>query len=205
MTSITIIGAGNMGGAIAAIAVAGGNTVQLLARDVDKVTTVNPLVTAGVIGDPLVGEIVVLALPYGAIAEVLDRYAGQLDGKTLVDLTNPVDFSTFDSLVVPAGSSAAEQIAALVPKARVLKAFNTNFASTLSSGVVGAERTSVLIAGDDADAKAALSALLTAGGVKSIDAGPLRRARELEALGFLQLTLAAAEKTSWTSGFALAQ
>ncbi|CAN5201599.1 NADPH-dependent F420 reductase [soil metagenome] len=205
MANITIIGAGNMGAAIAGIALAGGNSVQVLARDAEKVAAAAPQVTAGVVGDALTGDIVVLAVPYGVVAEVLAQYAGRLDGKVLVDLTNPVDFSTFDSLVVPVGSSAAAQIAALVPTAHVLKAFNTNFAATLATGSVGAEKTTVLIAGDDSDAKAALAAVLTGGGIRSVDAGSLSRAHELEALGFLQLTLAAAEKTSWTSGFALAQ
>jgi len=205
MANVTIIGAGNMGGAIAAVAIAGGSSVQLLARDTTKVTEANGAATAGVVGDPITGDIVILALPYGALDEVLATYAGQLDGKVVVDLTNPVDFATFDSLVVPADSSAAAEIAAKVPAAHVLKAFNTNFAATLHTGAVGAEKTAVLIAGDDANAKAALAAVLEAGNVKAIDAGSLKRARELEALGFLQLTLAAAEKTSWTSGFALAE
>jgi len=204
MTSVTIIGAGNMGGAIAAVLIAGGTPVQLLARDASAAAEANTSASAGIVGDSITGDIVILALPYGAVAEVLAAYAGQLDGKTVVDLTNPVDFSTFDSLVVPADSSAAAEIQAAAPGARVLKAFNTNFAATLSSGAVGGEKTAVLIAGDDAAAKAGLAALLEAGGVKAIDAGSLKRARELEALGFLQLTLAAAEKTSWTSGFALA-
>jgi len=205
MADLTIIGAGNMGGAIAAVALAGGNTVQLIARDSAKVAAANAAATAGVVGDPITGDIIVLALPYGALDEVLATYSEQLDGKIVVDLTNPVDFSTFDSLVVAADSSAAAEIAAKLPGARVLKAFNTNFAATLHTGVVGAEKTAVLIAGDDADAKSALAAVLEAGGVKAVDAGSLKRARELESLGFLQLTLAAAEKTSWTSGFALAE
>jgi len=205
MAQITIIGAGNMGGAISGIATAGGNTVQLLARDAAKVAEVNPAATAGVVGDPITGDIVILALPYGAVADVLAAYSGQLDGKILVDLTNPVDFATFDALVVPAGGSAAAEIAKLVPGARVLKAFNTNFAATLAQGSVGGLPTAVLIAGDDADAKAALAGVLASGGVKAVDAGSLKRAHELEALGFLQLTLAAAEKTSWSTGFALAE
>jgi predicted dinucleotide-binding enzyme len=83
----------------------------------------------------------------------------------------------------------------------VLKAFNTTFASTLVSGTVGGLDTAVLIAGDDADAKALLAGVISAGGAKAIDAGSLRRARELEAMGFLQITLAAAEKISWIGGF----
>ena len=136
---------------------------------------------------------------------MLGQYEGQLAGKVVVDLTNPVDFATFDSLVVPAESSAAAEIADTLPGSSVLKAFNTTFAATLVSGTVGAERTTVLIAGDDADAKASLAAVIEAGGLRAVDAGSLGRARELEAFGFLQLTLAAGDKTSWTSGFALAK
>ncbi|MFJ3732429.1 NADP oxidoreductase [[Kitasatospora] papulosa] len=113
------------------------------------------------------------------------------------------DFETFDSLVVPADSSAAAELAAALPRSRVLKAFNTTFAATLHSGVVGEAElpTTVLITGDDADAKSLLADVVTAGGLRAVDAGSLKRARELEALGFLQLTLAAGERNPWTGGF----
>ena len=202
MTNVTIIGAGNMGSALTGIALAGGNSVQVLTREAEK-AEVDPQVAAGTIGDPITGDVVILALPYPAVAEVLETYAGQLDGKVLVDLTNPLDFTTFDGLVVPADSSAAAELASQVPGARVLKALNTNFAATLASGSVGDHKTTVLIAGDDSDAKATLAAVLEGGGLSTVDAGSLKRARELEALGFLQLTLAAGEKIAWTSGFAL--
>ena len=104
---------------------------------------------------------------------------------------------------MPADSSAAAEIAAALPESRVLKAFNTNFAGTLAAGTIGAATTTVLIAGDDADAKSTLAGIVTAGGLAAIDAGSLNRARELEALGFLQITLAANEKISWTGGFAV--
>jgi hypothetical protein len=136
---------------------------------------------------------------------VLSEYAGALDGKVVIDITNPVEFATFDSLVVPVGGSAAALIAEALPGSSVLKAFNTTFAATLASGTVGAESTTVLIAGDDADAKAALAGVIEAGGLRAVDAGSLKRAHGLESLGFLQLTLAAGNKTSWTSGFALAK
>ena len=83
----------------------------------------------------------------------------------------------------------------------MLKAFNTTFAGTLAAGTVGPLTTTVLIAGDDADAKSTLAGIVTSGGLNAIDAGSLKRARELEAIGFLQLTLAANEKVSWTGGF----
>ena len=128
----------------------------------------------------------------------------RLAGKVVVDITNPVDFATFDRLVVPADGSATAEIAASLPSSRVVKAFNTTFAATLASGSVGGQQpTTVLIAGDDADAKSLLAGIVTAGGLRAVDAGSLSRARELEALGFLQITLAAGEKIGWTGGFAV--
>jgi NADPH-dependent F420 reductase len=189
MTSVSILGTGNMGSAIASIVQRGGNTAQLLgSSDTDK---------------PVTGDIVVLAVPYPAVSEVLAQRSEQLAGRTVVDITNPLNFETFDSLTVPADSSAAAEIAAAVPNSRVLKAFNTNFAATLAAGTIGGQPTTVLIAGDDDGAKSQLAEVVTAGGPRAIDAGSLRRARELEAVGFLQITLAAGEKISWTGGFAV--
>jgi 8-hydroxy-5-deazaflavin:NADPH oxidoreductase len=209
MTSISIIGAGNMGTAIAGIAVKGGSPVQVLARDAEKAAAAakaaGASATYGVVGDSLSGDIVVLAVPHPAMTDALAQYSGQLDGKTVVDISNPLDFSTFDSLTVPADSSAAQEVAGRVPGASVLKAFNTTLAATLTSGQVGEQPTTVLIAGDDGDAKAALADVLEAGGIAAVDAGALKRARELEAIGFLQLTLAASEKIGWTGGFAVAK
>jgi 8-hydroxy-5-deazaflavin:NADPH oxidoreductase len=190
MTTFTIIGTGNMGKAIGGILADGGSTVSFI--------THSEVGTAAVTGD-----IVVLALPYPAIAGVLDAYSGQLDGKVVVDISNPLNFETFDSLVVPAGSSAAAEIATTLPNSKVLKAFNTNFAGTLASKSVGTAKTTVLIAGDDAEAKQALAAAVEAGGLIVVDAGSLTRAHELEAIGFLQLSLAIGEKVGWTGGFAL--
>jgi 8-hydroxy-5-deazaflavin:NADPH oxidoreductase len=209
MTSISIIGAGNMGTAIAGIAVKGGSPVQVLARDAEKAAAAakaaGASATYGVVGDSLSGDIVVLAVPHPAMTDALAQYSGQLDGKTVVDISNPLDFTTFDSLTVPADSSAAQEVAGRVPGASVLKAFNTTLAATLTSGQVGEQPTTVLIAGDDGDAKAALADVLEAGGIAAVDAGALKRARELEAIGFLQLTLAASEKIGWTGGFAVAK
>jgi predicted dinucleotide-binding enzyme len=134
---------------------------------------------------------------------VVAQRGEQLAGKVVVDITNPVNTETFDSLVVPADGSATAEIAAALPQSRVVKAFNTNFAATLAAGTVGDQPTTVLIAGDDADAKSLLADVVTAGGLRAVDAGSLRRARELEALGFLQIGLAAGEKIGWTGGFAV--
>src|SRR5207247_9152117 len=88
-------------------------------------------------GKPVTGEIVVLAVPYPAVADVLATRGDQLAGKVVVDITNPLNFQTFDSLTVPADSSAAAQIAASLPQSRVVKALNTTLAATVASGAVG--------------------------------------------------------------------
>jgi NADPH-dependent F420 reductase len=190
MTNLSILGTGNMGQVIAAVAAKGGHSVQQLGE--------NDLAT------PVTGDVVVLAVPYPSVGDVIEQRGEQLAGKIVVDITNPLNFETFDSLVVPADGSAAAEIAAALPSSRVLKAFNTTFAGTLAAGTVGPLTTTVLIAGDDADAKSTLADIVTSGGLNAIDAGALKRARELEAVGFLQLTLAANEKVSWTGGFGVA-
>jgi len=187
MTNVTIFGSGNMGTAIDEVLSAGGAEVEHIGS-ADSTATI-------------AGDIVILAVPYPALADIVATYGPQLAGKTVVDISNPLNFETFDSLTVPADSSAAAELAAALPSSRVLKAFNTNFAATLGAKAVGPIATTVLIAGDDADAKTALAAAISAGGVDAIDAGSLSRARELEAVGFLQLTLAVGEKIGWTGGF----
>ena len=102
---------------------------------------------------------------------------------------------------VPNQAELAEKLAG----AKVLKAFNTNFAATLASGTTGGVTTAVLVAGDDADAKSALSSVVTGGGLRVIDAGPLKRAHELEAIGAVQIGLAVTGQTPWTGGFAIVE
>ena len=182
MSSISIIGTGNMGTGIAGIFTDGGAQVESIAHSDEPASF---------------GDIVVLAVPYTALPELAEKHREQLAGKIVVDITNPVDFATFTPVAFDAGSGAAD-LAAKLPESRVLKAFNTNFAPTLATKTVGGRTTTVLVAGDDADAKSTLSAALTAGGVDVVDAGPLARARELEAVGFLQMGLAVTEQISWT-------
>ncbi|PJI95266.1 NADPH-dependent F420 reductase [Luteimicrobium subarcticum] len=192
MTTFTIIGTGNMAHAIGGVLADGGNDVAYVSH-------------AEVGTAPLTGDVVVLAVPYPSVAGILEAYGDQLAGKVVVDITNPLDFATFDALVVPAGSSAAAEIQAALPQSRVLKAFNTTFAATLASKKTGDLPTTVLVAGDDDAAKSALVAAVEAGGVHGLDAGSLARAHELEAIGFLQLTLAVGEKLPWTGGLAVAR
>jgi 8-hydroxy-5-deazaflavin:NADPH oxidoreductase len=189
---ITIIGTGNMARGIATRLLAGGHGVTLLGTSRDKARThagkLPGDVRAAEMGDHLEGDVVVLAIPYTAVDEVLGAYAGQLDGKVIVDITNPVDFSTF-TLLHPGAGSAAQAIARQAPGARVVKAFNTTFAGTLLEGRVDDQPLDVLIASDDEDAKRTVGTLVSDGGLRAIDAGPLARAAELESLGYLHMAL----------------
>ena len=190
--NVTIIGTGNMSRALTTSALAGGHTVALLGRDPAKARALADELpgnaSAGTIGDALSGELVVLAVPYEAVGELLDRYNGQLAGKVLVDIINPVDVSTPSLLNIEAGSVAAE-IARKVPSARVVKAFNVVFAQTIGEDRVGGQPLDVFIAGDDEDAKSAVRRLIEDGGMRAVDAGPLARARELESLAFLHFVV----------------
>jgi len=189
---ITIIGTGNMSRGIATRALAAGHTVTLLGTTADKAQALagelSGNVRAGAVGDELQGDIVVLAVWYQALDDVLGRYGDQLDGRVVVDITNPVDLQTFQPLTVEAGS-AAQEIAQRAPGARVVKAFNTTFAGTLVEGQVAGQPLDVLIASDDQDAKGVVRQLAEDGGLRAIDAGPLAHARQLEGLGYLHMAI----------------
>ncbi len=145
--------------------------------------------TATSVSSPIAGDVIVLAVPYAELAPLIQEYGDQLAGKIVVDITNPVDFTTMSPAAAP-GTSGAEEIAKVVPAgAKVVKAFSTTFAGTLVAGQVAGQPLDVFIAGDDADAKSTLSQVIEAGGLWAIDAGSLQRARQQEALGLLRMAL----------------
>jgi NADPH-dependent F420 reductase len=196
--NVTIIGAGKMARGIAARALAGASNVTLLGHQPGEAEAVaeelrtgranGDSVKAGAFGDPLDADVVVLAVPYVAAAGIVEEYGDQLDGKVVVDITNPVDFESFDRLVTPPESSGAEEIQrAASDGARIVKAFNTTLGGTLTEGRVGGQPLDVLIAGDDEAAKATVAELVEGGGMRPVDTGPLRRARQLEHAGFLHM------------------
>jgi NADPH-dependent F420 reductase len=194
----SIVGAGLMGRGIGTRLVAGGNDVELIDTDREQAETLaQELASRGGgsatvldAGGGLGGEVVVLAVYYPVVAGVVRQYAEQLAGKIVIDIANPVDFDTMDGLSTPADSSSAEETAKLVPAGTpVVKAFNTTFGNTLVPGEVAGYELDVLIAGDDEEAKAKVAELVRGGGLRPIDVGPLRRARQLEQLGFLHISL----------------
>ncbi len=209
---VTILGAGNMARGIGSRMLAGGNSVvfldrdpakaQKLARDLSAQAQGGAQAQGAALGSPLSDAVVVNALYYPVAREVVATYKDQLAGKTLVDISNPLN-ATMDDLATPAGTSAAEELASLAPGAVVVKAFNTTFAGLLAQGHVGGEPLDVFIDGDDAQAKATVAQLIEQGGQRAIDAGPLRRARQLEGVGLLSISLQGSMAKPWMTGVKL--
>lgn len=207
--NFTIIGAGKMGRGIATRILSGGNSVVMVDRDDQEAQKLadelrpaakgGATVTAAPLGSPIRGEFVILAVYYPGELPILKQYGDQLAGKIIVSISNPLN-AAYDDIGTPPGTSAAEETAKAAPAgAKVLKAFNTTFAGTLLAGQVASQPLDVFIAGDDADAKALLSKAVSAGGLRPIDVGPLRCARQLEGMGMLHITLQKTLGTNWGS------
>jgi predicted dinucleotide-binding enzyme len=192
MSSISIVGLGNMARVLAGRALAGGNAVEIIGRDRAKAEEVAATLggaTVGTAGAAPAGDIVVLAVPYAGAVPVVSEYGDALRGKVIVDITNPVA-PDLQGFVVPVGSSGAQEIAGAAPAdAHVVKAFNTLFSHVLAAGPAEGRPLDVFIAGDDAQSKARVSAFVESLGLRSWDTGELSMARALENVGLLELGL----------------
>ena len=190
MSSISIIGTGNMASTLAALAVAGGNTVEVIGRDQPKAAelakTLGGDTTAGEFGAVPAGDIVIVALGYANVVPVVIQYGDALAGKVVVDLCNPVN-PTGDGLAIPDGTSIAQDVAAAAPASTsVVKAFNTTFGAVLSKG----QPMDVFIAGDDQGAKASVAEFIESLNLRPLDVGGLTMAHYLEGLGLVMIGLA---------------
>jgi predicted dinucleotide-binding enzyme len=214
---VTIVGAGRLAEGIAVRVLAGGHRLRVtdsepgkadalavgLAPRADRADTKSLLSVTSVAEGIAGADIVVLALPYPEGRAVAREQGAALSGVTVVDTCNPVDFSTFDSLLTSPGMSAAEEIADANPGARVVKAFNTTFVTALVAGWAGGQPLDVFLAGDDPHAKSQVASLVRDGGMRPVDTGPLRRARELEAFQLLHMTLQGPLGLDWASAIKL--
>ncbi len=207
--NITIIGSGNMGRGIGTRAVAGGHSVtfvdvnpetaQQAAESVRAAAVNGAQVSTASLSDVQPGDLVVLAVWYGTNMEIAKQLGPKLAGKVVVDIANPLN-ATYDGLATAPDSSSAEDLARVVaPGAKVVKAFNTTYAGTLMAGQVAGQPLDVFIAGDAADAKARVAQLVTDGGMRAIDAGPLHRARQIEGMQLLHIVLQGSLGTNWGS------
>lgn len=206
MTTIAIIGTGNVGGAIGTAAVKAGYDVVFAARDDEKTRAAADAAGAGMassLRDAVAqSDIVVLAVPYGALADVAAEIAPVVAGKIVVDPTNPLK-ADYSGLATAADTSGAEELAALLPGARVVKAFNTLFAgNTANPEALGIQLDS-LFATDDEAAKDAICGLSSSIGFRPIHVGPLTASRELEAMAWLNIRLQLISNGNWNTAFAL--
>ena len=143
--------------------------------------------TTGTFGIAPAGDIVILAVPYASAVPVVAQYGDALAGKVIIDISNTFTAAEYTELVTPDGSSGAQEIAKAVPaSAHVVKAFNTVFAHVLALG----RPLDVFFAGDDAPAKASVSAFIETLGLRPLDVGGLAMAHWLEGAGLLMMGLA---------------
>jgi hypothetical protein len=190
MSSISIIGSGNMAKTIGTLALKGGNTVEVLGRDADKAGALARALgngaTAGTWGATPTGDIVILAVLFAGAVPVVSEYGQALADKIVVDITNPFNADA-TGLAIPHDTSVAQMVAEVAPKnTHVLKAFNTLFSHILAAG----DPVDVFIAGDDTQAKASVSAFITSLGLRPRDAGDLSMAHWLEGAGLMEMGLA---------------
>jgi predicted dinucleotide-binding enzyme len=190
MSTISIIGSGTMATAIAGRTAKAGHPVEVISRDPAKARALADQLGAGATTGKYraapTGDIVILAVPYSGAAAVVADFGNALDGKVIIDITNPVA-PDLSGLVTPSGSSGAQETAKGVPAgAHVVKAFNTLFGHVLAKG----GRLDAFIAADDAEAKARVSTFLDSLGLRPLDVGRLQMAQTLESLGLLMIGLA---------------
>jgi 8-hydroxy-5-deazaflavin:NADPH oxidoreductase len=191
--NITILGAGNMGAALAKQFSRAGHKVRIAARNADKAKTVAAASPGAVVSQPGDGvadsSIVVIATGYAEAVPALQSL-GSLAGKVVIDITNPLN-ADYSGLTIGHDTSAAEEIAKAVPGAEVVKAFNTVFAQVLADGPAFAngQIAPVFVASDSERAKQTVKDLVKSIGFKPVDAGPLRNARYLEPLAGLNIYL----------------
>ncbi len=185
---VTVVGAGNMASSFVKQLVKAGHDARIVGRDAQKAADLAKTLGASAVSaaEGAAAEIIILATPYAAAVGAL-RALGDLSGKVVVDITNPLS-ADYMSLTIGQTTSAAEEIARAVPGARLVKGFNTLFAPVLGAGAVSnGQVPPVFLASDDADAKAKVSNLATSFGFPVVDAGPLKNARYLEPLAGLNI------------------
>lgn len=187
---IGIIGDGNVGSALARGLKRAGHEVRAVGKDKTAIRE-----TASW------AEVVLLAVPFSAIDEVVTTAGPALAGKTVVDVTNALDANM--NLAVGFTTSGAEDLQRKLPKAHVVKAFNTVFAQHMDTGRLGDQHLTAFVASDYAGAKETVIELARGIGFDAVDAGPLKNARLLEPLGFFNIQLGYVLGMSTQIGFTL--
>lgn len=203
---IAIIGTGSVGSGLAAAFVGAGHRVYLTSRSPEHAEAAAATTGAEAVSNAAaaaaLADVVVLAVPFGSAEAVAAEIAPVANGKVVVDVTNPAKEDWSGPLFAGNGSGA-EQIAAWLPEARVVKAFNTLFAGNIASPAPEGIALDGYVAGDDADAKARVLELAAAIGLTPVDAGALSAARFLESLAWLNISLNRQPGWAWKTGWKL--
>jgi len=202
--NIAIIGTGNVGSALGGSLARAGHAVVFAGRDAARAAEVATAAggSAASVAEAVTGaEVVVLAVPFTSIAEVTAEIADAVTGKVVVDATNPLkpDYSG----LATDGASGAEQIAAALPGATVVKAFNTLFAGVQGNPDVHGTTLDALYATDSEAAAATVAAIASSIGFRPVRVGPLAAARELEALAWLNIRLQVIAGGAWQTSYVL--
>lgn len=204
--NIAIIGAGNVGSALAMSFTRAGHSVVISSRKPGDALRVASQTGARAAASNAEAandaDIVVLAIPFSSAEAVASDIRRQVRGKPVVDVSNRMTFGE-DGPAIDDGPSNAERLASFLPDAHIVKAFNTLFSSNQTDPTVDGVRLDGFIATDDAAARGVVAELLDSIGLKPIDAGPLSRAQQLEQLAFLNIALNATNGWSWQSGWKL--
>ncbi len=204
---IAIIGSGNVGKALAGSFVRAGYNPTISSQHSENATAAAAATgaTAAATSAEAVrdADVVVLAVPYDALLAVVDGLGDGLNGKVVVDATNPLraDYQALAAEVE--GTSAAEQVQARAGGAKVVKAFNSALAARQAEPSIDGTPIDGFVAGDDEQAKATVLELVRSIGFRPIDAGPLEAARALEALALLNITLQLRNGWTWQTGWKL--
>jgi 8-hydroxy-5-deazaflavin:NADPH oxidoreductase len=203
---IAIIGAGNVGRALATAFTRAGHQVLIASRDPrdagDVAAATGARGAASVRRAAEEADLVVLAIPFNSAPEVAAEIRDVVTGKPVVDATNRMSFGA-NGVETDTSTSNAEEIAGLLPSAHVVKAFNTLFATNQADPILDGQQLDGFVAADDPAAKATVIDLVDSIGLNPVDAGPLVRARQLEALAFLNIALQLANNGAWRSGWKL--
>jgi 8-hydroxy-5-deazaflavin:NADPH oxidoreductase len=203
--NIAVIGTGNVGSALGSSLARAGHDVTFAGRDAEKASRVASVAggsAAGVVEAVRDADVVVLAVPFGAVASVTAAIAPVIAGKVVIDTTNPLK-ADYSGLATGDGPSGAELVAAALPDAKVVKAFNTLFAGNQADPMASGTTLDALYATDEDAARATLVEIATSIGFRPVYVGPLAAARELESLAWLNIRLQLITGGTWQSSYVL--
>lgn len=204
--NIAIIGAGNVGRALATSFSRAGHDVIVASRDPEDASAVASATHARLAASntdaAAAADLVVLAVPFASVEAVAAEIRAAVAGKPVVDATNRMSFGPAGP-TIDAGDSNAERLAAWLPEAHIVKAFNTLFAANQADPIAEGVQLDGFVAADDAGAKATVLELVRSIGLNPVDVGPLARSQQLEQLAFLNIALNIAGNGAWQSGWKL--